>query len=104
MVGSQKCPQAEPPRGAIRIEVVCEWNKDMRLVWQVPLAGQQMHRGPAGLQNPKNLSEIFIGVPRMLQDGCAQHNVETLVVERQPVRIRLDLLEALRDRRCALPL
>src|SRR5262249_45487315 len=49
MARSQKCPQGEPPGRAVRIEVVCERNQDMRLIRQVPLAGQQMHRGAARL-------------------------------------------------------
>src|SRR5262245_1360114 len=104
MARSQKRPQREPPGGTIRVKVICERNKDMRLIRQVPLARQQMHRGAAWLQNPEYLLEILIGVPRVFQHRCAQHDMEALVVEWQSIRIGPDLFAALRHRRGALPL
>src|SRR5262249_55502254 len=67
------------------IKVVRERHKNVRLARQVPLSGKKMHGDSIGLQHAPDFREVLVRISCVLQHAGAQHDVEEVVLEREPI-------------------
>jgi len=73
------------------IKVVREGHENVRFARQVPLSGKRMHSDAIGLQHAPDFLQVLVRISCVLQHASAQHDIEEIVLEREPIWSSADL-------------